>query len=84
VHNLDVFKGIDLINYNDSLKIIDTFDLNETITYKNSKGNLYEGTVRDILFHITNHFTHHKGQLISDLRQQGIEPLVTDYIFYKQ
>ncbi len=84
LHKLDTFKSIDLSNYNDSLKIIDTFDFDETLVYKNSKGTVYENKVKDILFHITNHFTHHKGQLISDLRQHGIEPVITDYILYKR
>lgn len=84
VHEISNFQAIDLSNYQNTLKIIDTFDFAETITYKNSKGDTFSNSVRTILFHIANHHTHHKGQLISDLRQQGIEPLVTDYIFYKR
>lgn len=84
LHALKNCKDIDKTNYVDTLKIIDTFDFEETIKYTNSKGDNFENTVQDILFHIANHFTHHKGQLISDLRQQEIEPPVTDYIFYKR
>lgn len=84
LHALKNCKDIDKTNYVDTLKIIDTFDFEETINYTNSKGDNFENTVQDILFHIANHFTHHKGQLISDLRQQEIEPPVTDYIFYKR
>ena len=84
IHNLQDFKTIDSNNYSNTLKIIDTFDFDEIISYKNSKGDVFSNSIKDILFHAANHYTHHKGQLISDLRQQGIEPLVTDYIFYKR
>lgn len=84
IHPLQDFKVIDSNNYSNTLKIIDTFDFDEIISYKNSKGDVFSNLVKDILFHTANHHTHHKGQLISDLRQQGIEPLVTDYIFYKR
>ena len=84
VHPLENCKSIDSANFKDSLKIIGTFDFNKVIVYQNSEGNQFKNSMQDILFHIANHFTHHKGQLISDLRQQGIEPLVTDYIFYKR
>jgi len=83
-HNIVDFKSIDNANYHDTLKIIDTFDFDKPVSYKNSKAHAFSNTVKDVLFHVANHHTHHKGQLISDLRQQGIEPLVTDYIFYKR
>lgn len=84
LHPLEDLKAIDSDNHTQSLKIIDTFDFNEIISYSNSKGETYKNTIQDILFHIINHFTHHKGQLISDLRMNHIEPPVTDYIFYKR
>lgn len=84
IHKIVDFKTIDITNYQDTLKIIDTFDFNKIVGYKNSKGQVFSNSVKDILFHVANHHTHHKGQLISDLRQQGIEPLVTDYIFFKR
>lgn len=84
LHDLSECKSIDEENYHDTLKILDGHDLHEIISYKNSKGDSFRNSIRDILFHISNHSTHHKGQLISDLRQNGIEPIVTDYIFYKR
>jgi uncharacterized damage-inducible protein DinB len=44
----------------------------------------YINSIQQILFHVANHFSHHKGQIISDLRQSGIDPIVIDYIFYKR
>ena len=84
VHAMETCKTLNRRNYADTLKILQEKDLSQTIEYQNSKGNSYSNTIQDILFHIANHSTHHKGQIITDFRQSGFEPLVTDYIFYKR
>ena len=84
VHTLEELMKLDDGNLQDTLKILNTRNLEEVLTYTNSRGDSFQNSIRDILFHTANHFTHHKGQLISDLRLQGIEPPVTDYIFYKR
>lgn len=81
IHPIENCKDIDKINYENSLLILDKFDLNDTINYKNTKGRK---SIRDILFHIVNHSTYHRGQIATEFRQNGIDPLVTDYIFYKR
>ena len=77
-------KKLDDENYNKTLEILRNHELTENITYANSKGTEFNNSIQQILFHISNHFSHHKGQIISDLRQSGINPIVTDYIFYKR
>ena len=84
VHSLEKCKDLDYFNYKDTLKVLSEFDLQHKVAYENSKGHKFENSVQEILFHVSNHFTHHKGQVISDLRQNGIDPIVTDYIFYKR
>lgn len=84
LHSLEECKSIDSSNYKDTLKILEAFDLKTPIQYFNSKGKQFENSIQQILFHIANHCTHHKGQIISDLRISGIEPTITDYIFYKR
>ncbi len=84
LHPLADMAQLDETNYLATQKILDSVDLEKTITYKTSKGQTYTNLVRDILFHAANHTTHHRGQIISDFRQSGIQPLVTDYIFYKR
>ena len=83
-HTLEECKRIDNQNYDKTLEILNEHDLKENIIYSNSKGEKFNNTIQQIFFHITNHFSHHKGQIISDLRQSGINPIVTDYIFYKR
>ena len=84
LHSLEECAVIDNENYQETLKILDERGLEEVIIYKNSKGTEFDNTIQQILFHIANHFSHHKGQIISDIRQGGIDPIVTDYIFYKR
>lgn len=84
MHAVDELKEMDKANYSNSLLILDSIEMYRPIEYGNSKGQRFSNTVRDILFHIINHSTYHRGQIAADFRQQGIEPLVTDYIFYKR
>ena len=84
VHAIDSCADIDNKNYSDTLKIIESTDLEKIIIYTTFRGDKFSNSVRDILFHVANHSTHHKGQIISDFRNRDIEPLVTDYIFYRR
>ena len=84
VHTLEECIKIDYDNFLETLNILNTHALNENILYSNSKGEEFNNTVQDILFHIANHLSHHKGQIIMELRQNGINPIITDYIFYKR
>lgn len=84
LHELDQLPVIDHTNYTDTLHILDKDNFESNITYKNSKGQEFTNTLRDILMHVANHTTHHRGQIISDFRQSGIDPLVTDFIFFRR
>ena len=83
-HALEMCKQIDNDNYRETLMILKEYNLDEKISYSNSKGTAFNNSIREILFHVANHSSHHKGQIISDLRLSGIAPIVTDYIFYKR
>ena len=54
----------------------------DVIEYKNSKGDQYETRISDILTHVANHGTHHRGQLATLLREEDIDPPASDFIFY--
>jgi len=55
--------------------------LREPISYKSMKGDKYENTMEEILFHLINHGTYHRGQIITLLREVGVNQLVsTDLI----
>jgi uncharacterized damage-inducible protein DinB len=83
-HNITELSTLDFESYSLSRAIIDKMELNAAISYRNSKGQVYENSVGDILFHISNHSTYHRGQIAVLLRDQDLEPVSTDYIFYKR
>lgn len=84
MRDLTELKQINKNNYNTSIEILESYDFSKALSYKNSKGDKYTNTVKDILFHIVNHSTYHRGQIATDCKEHGITPLVTDYIFYKR
>lgn len=84
VHSLEKCKKLDMDNRMHTEQVIETMDLDQEIVYTTSGGRSFRNTIREVLFHISNHSSHHKGQIISDLRQSGIAPLKTDFIFYKR
>jgi uncharacterized damage-inducible protein DinB len=82
-HPIEKWKLIEKSNYENSLRILEKFDLNKLINYSR-KGQAFTNSIRDIFFHIVNHSTYHRGQIATEFRQNGIPPLVSDYIFYKR
>lgn len=75
---------IELTNFRSSEDILEVYELDQIILYANSQGQQFERSVRDILFHIINHTTYHRAQIASDLKVNGLTPLLTDYIHYKR
>ena len=84
IHPVADLKEIDHVNFVNSLHILDESDMAHSIHYITSRGEDYINSVRDILFHVINHSSYHRGQIAMEFKQQGIEPLVTDYIFFKR
>ena len=71
-------------NFENSFKILSERNLDEIIVYRNSKGDEFQNSIREILFHFINHSTYHRGQIAMLMKQAGLEPINTDYIFYKR
>jgi uncharacterized damage-inducible protein DinB len=57
-------------------------DLARPVTYTNRKGEQWTYPVGQILRHVMNHGTHHRGQLVTMLRQLGEVPPTTDYLVF--
>ena len=79
----DVITGLisssqELLNFYLTNSEIDTI-----INYHNIKGENFFTSVKDIVTHVVNHSTFHRGQIITMLRQLGETKLSgTDYITY--
>lgn len=52
------------------------------VTYTTTQGVSYTTPVSDILAHVFNHGTHHRGQIALLVREAGQTPLPLDLIFY--
>ncbi|UBM58291.1 damage-inducible protein DinB [Marinilongibacter aquaticus] len=84
LHSLEHCLVLDDQNFEKTLEILKNHALSESVVYSTSQGRQYENTVLEILFHASNHHTHHRGQIVANLRRGGITPPMTDYIFYKR
>ncbi|MXS73024.1 damage-inducible protein DinB [Flavobacteriaceae bacterium W22] len=84
INPFENLSEINLQNYLKSVDIIRNSDLDETIEYQNSKGIKFQNSIFEILFQAINHSTYHRGQINFLFTQSGIEPILTDYIFYKR
>lgn len=85
IHDVKVWSDIHYENQRNSFEIITNADsFEKRIDYENSEGRSYTNTLKDILFHIINHSTNHRGQIAMDFRKNNLEPVVLDYVFYKR
>ena len=85
LHELRKWEDIHYENQRTSFEIVsntDTFE--KRVEYANSEGINFSSEVKDILFHIINHSTHHRGQIMMEFRNSGIDPEPLDYIHYKR
>jgi len=57
-------------------------DVREQISYHDLKGNPYVTPVWEIVLHVVNHGTHHRGQVSGFLRALGHTPPQLDLIRY--
>jgi len=64
----------------DYLAKISDEQLGQKIGYKNLKGMPYENVLSDILAHLVNHGSYHRGQIASLVNKTGGKPAGTDYI----
>lgn len=58
----------------------DNFD--RQLSYKNYTGDPYTNNVEMIMIHLVNHSSYHRAQIAMLLRQNGFEPVNTDFITY--
>jgi uncharacterized damage-inducible protein DinB len=60
-------------------------DLERFLEHRNLKGTQFRDPIGQILQHLANHGTYHRGQITTLLRQLGAAPVSTDMIgFYRE
>lgn len=84
IHPLDKLLEDDKKNYQKTLEIISEKGLDYIFEYKTTKGEIYKMSVKTILYQVANHFTYHRGQIMTKLKNIGIKPMPSDYILVKR
>jgi uncharacterized damage-inducible protein DinB len=57
-------------------------DIHTIVFYTNSEGKKFSNTIFEIIQHIVNHGTYHRGNISAMLRQVGYSTVSTDYIYF--
>ena len=55
-------------------------DLRRDFAYRNMAGASFSNRLGDLMTHVVNHATYHRGQLTTMLRQVGATPPSTDFV----
>jgi uncharacterized damage-inducible protein DinB len=84
IHPVEDFMAISTANVMELRRCHEEVPADQTVRYITSLGEEYENAAGDILFHVINHSTYHRGQIATDLRQGGVVPPVTDFIILKR
>ena len=59
-------------------------DTKAVVSYKDMKGNPYAQPLGQLMQHLVNHSTYHRGQVVTMLRQLGTAAVATDLVaFYR-
>ncbi len=84
-HDLKKWEDVHYENQRTSFEIItNTDNFEKRVVYENSEGRTFSNEIKDILFHVVNHSTHHRGQIMMALRDSGVTPEPLDYVHYKR
>jgi uncharacterized damage-inducible protein DinB len=57
-------------------------NLGEVVAYKSLAGAAYEGPLWELVQHVANHSSYHRGQVINMLRGLGAKPVATDMVLW--
>jgi uncharacterized damage-inducible protein DinB len=69
----------DLANF--VIKITDEF-LHTEIAYLNTKGETWQYPLGQMMQHVVNHSSYHRGQVVTMLRQLGAKAVATDFLLF--
>lgn len=57
-------------------------ELESEVTYRTLSGLPFTDRLLDLLLHVVNHSSYHRGQLTTMLRQMGATPVASDYVLF--
>ena len=68
--------------YADFLSNLTEEALQANVAYKDIAGNEHRNPLCLLMQHVVNHATLHRGQVVAMIRQLGIIPPATDFLFF--
>lgn len=66
----------------DFVRTVTDKSLDTVIAYVNTKGEEWRYPLRQMMQHVVNHSSYHRGQVTTLLRQLGAEPALTDFLAF--
>lgn len=84
IHPKENFQAISTVNFRLIRSTLENSVSDKSVIYSNSQGIQFENRIDEILFHLFNHSTYHRGQVVTLLKREGFTPPVTDYIMLKR
>jgi len=57
-------------------------DFEKTVHYTNTQGDTFDTKLVDIITHVINHGTHHRGNIITLMKEEGFVPPHLDFILF--
>lgn len=73
-----------LARFRQHVDLIPEADFSANLHYTNLKGEALGFPRWQVLLHVVNHATLHRGQVVAMLRQMGYQPPATDLIYFYQ
>lgn len=80
----DVIKASTVLHNEIKDFLIKVQNVEDIVVYQNTKGDPFNNTIIELVQHIVNHGTYHRGNISAMIRQMGYEGVSTDYIFYSR
>lgn len=84
VYGKEEMLDIENENFERTLDLLEKLELDSELSYSATNGEAYVNKLMDIIFHLVNHSTYHRGQIAAVLRKAGLEPVASDFILYKR
>ena len=66
--------------YMEFLSWIQSDEVDSMVDYRDMQGKSWSNSLREIITHVCNHGTYHRGQIALLVRAEGDVPVATDYI----
>lgn len=70
--------------WSEYLRQLSELELSRSFEYRSMEGDWFRSSVEDVLTQLFGHSLYHRGQIAALLRSIGVEPPVTDFVFWSR